>query len=523
MASHTSKSKSQTVSNGKSVINEQDLRELVYHNQLTQRRILSAFADQRRDIGKECGYPETGELTAEKYSELYEREPLAARVVDLMPLECWQVTPLLFETEDLGKTTAFEQAWEDVGKGLRGNSKFQTNDGNPIWQYLERVDRLSGVGHYGALLLGIDDGQDLYKPLLMADPEKSVGTGNQRKLLYLRALPETECRITQWESDPSNPRYGQPTMYDVTTTYPSGASTVVSRTQPVHWTRIVHIADNIDRNEIYGVPRMQKLYNRLYDLHKLYGGSAEMYWKGAFFGLAFETHPQLGGQVDIDADSMRAQISAYENTLQRYLALPGMSVKTLAPQVVDPSPQIERQIEAICIYLGCPKRIFMGSERGELSSAQDMRLWYARVKHRQITRVTPGIIVPLVDRLIAAQVLPTPESYDVLWPDVAGLTDQEQAGIAVSRTDAIVKYIAGQGEALIDPLDYLVRILGFTYDEARMVLDNRNSNEIEVDEEPDPFGPQGAPAGVRVDKMKFDDEFNRKGGESAFRKTDKEN
>src|SRR6185312_3650467 len=148
----------------------------------------------------------------------------------------------------------------------------------------------------------------------------------------------------------------------------------------VHWSRVIHIADNLRNSEIFGVPRMQPVYNRLLDLRKLYGGSAEMYWAGAFPGLSLETNPQLGGDVLIDQSAVRSMMGQYRNGLQRYLQLTGMSAKVLSPTVVDPTQQVDKQIEAICIELTIPVRVFKGSERGELASNQDDSTWNDRVR-----------------------------------------------------------------------------------------------------------------------------------------------
>jgi hypothetical protein len=122
--------------------------------------------------------------------------------------------------------------------------------------------------------------------------------------------------------------------------------------------------------------------------------------------------------VTIDKADVRNQIENYVNSLQRYLALTGMSAKTLAPQVSDPSSQIDKHLEAICIQLGIPKRIFMGSERGELASSQDDASWNDRLKARQQGYITPRIIVPFVDRLIAVGVLPEPNYVEPVEEDL---------------------------------------------------------------------------------------------------------
>ena len=158
------------------------------------------------------------------------------------------------------------------------------------------------------------------------------------------------------------------------------------------------------------------------------------------------------------------------NGLQRYLLLTGMSAKTISPQVVDPTSQINVQVQAICIQLGIPQRIFMGSERGELASSQDEGTWNDRLRDRQNNYVTPRIIVPFIDRLIAIGVLPQPVEYFVVWPDLYAMTEAEQASVAVARTNAMAAYVAGNVEAMMTPLDYMVRVLGMSEEEAGSTL-----------------------------------------------------
>lgn len=194
-----------------------------------------------------------------------------------------------------------------------------------------------------------------------------------------------------------------------------------------------------------------------------------MYWRGAFFGLSIEGHPDE--TTKFDADTVRTAMEKYMTGLQRYILSPSATIKSLAPQVVDPSPQIDVQITAICIQIDVPKRIFMGSERGELASSEDKGSWNGRLNGRQIGYITPRIIVPFADRLIMIGVLPEPEGYSVVWPDLDALTDEQQAAVAAKRTEAMAKYVGGNVEAIMPPLDFLTRILGMTNEEAEAILE----------------------------------------------------
>ena len=481
----------------------QDAREILEHvevllgNAVTSRaKLLSKLTDERRDIDAECGYPGSP-VPAQKYQGLYERDAIAARVVQVYPKECWQVQPTLYNDENPAQHTAFEDAWQALGKGLRGEPSYQRGEkGSPIWEYLKRADELSGIGRYGIILLGVDDTRDYASPLR---PQRG------RKLLFLRCLPETLAQITQYETDRYNPRYGQPVQYLVTMTDPrhAGTGTGTDTTSiNVHWSRVVHIADNLDTSEVFGEPRMAAVLNRILDLQKLYGGSAEMYWKGALPGISLETHPQLGGDVRIDREAVRGEIEQYMNGLQRYMALTGLTAKSLAPQVVDPSSQINTQIEAICIRLGVPKRVFMGSERGELASSQDDAAWNDRLRERQNNYLTPRLIVPFVDRLINIGVLPEPEGgYVVAWPDLTSQSEEERATVAFKSAQALAQYVTAGVESLVPALEFLTHFMGMPEAEAQSIIKKRDktagANNAPVQQGAGTHNPAGIPGGVR--------------------------
>lgn len=436
----------------------------------------------KRDILKECDHPES--VGVSEYARLFARNPIAARVVECLPSESWQAQPQIFEDDSPEVSTPFEQAWADLGKSLRGErSWYADNDGNPIWEHLRRADILSGIGHYGIILLGIDDGKELDQPIDgfvdpapdASKPRSFVNNQGQRRLLFLSVFDESAVQTVEFETNRRSPRYNKPKEYTISLAQAElHSGTSLGRDSgsfKVHWSRVVHIADNLTSSEVYGVPRMRPVLNRLIDLDKLYGGSAEMYWRGAFPGISLETNPQLGGDVTLDTEALRQMMWNYINGLQRYLALTGMTAKSLAPQVVDPSKQVEIQLDAICIKIPIPKRVFMGSERGELASGQDDSTWNDRLRDRKHCYITPRIIVPFIDRLIQVGVLPEPvDGYHVDWPDPESLKPQERADIAVKRTDALAKYVAGQVSSIFDPLDFLTRILEIPEDEAMEIL-----------------------------------------------------
>ena len=451
--------------------------------------------DLRRNIDDECGFPGKGRITLEDYAYLFERLSVAARVVEIAPRETWKVSPSVYEDEDSGIVTEFEQALSDLGKQLRGESWYESGgdeQGNPVWQMLQLVDELSGVGQFGVLLLGLAGDEDLSEPSSGINPDGTRSEGAANELRYLRAYDQTKVQIDQYERDKSNPRYGKPTMYTIQVAgYDSEGINPGSLpdvgTIKVHWSRVIHVADLFHQStssDVFAIPRMRPVYNELLSCRKIAGASGEFYWNHGSRDLIIESHPQLGGRVRFPAN-MKSEVENFQTGLQRSLRLAGASAKTLSPAVSDPTPHLMIQVKLICVKIGCPERIFWGSERGELSSSQDERGWADRIMGRQNGYVTPRIIVPFIDRCIQLGILPEPEQYYVAWPNLRDLSPQERAVVVGQRMEAMAKYVGGNVSPLMAPIDFLTRELDYSQEEATQILKTAQEEPEVPDEEPE--------------------------------------
>ena len=323
------------------------------------------------------------------------------------------------------------------------------------------------------------------------------------RLLFLRAYDEGLVQIVRYEWNIRNPRFGYPVMYRVTlndpTTQHAGVGLPLA-TVFVHWSRVLHVADvhaNATSSEIFGIPVCQPILNRLIDLQKLYGGSAEMYWKGAFPGLAFETRPELTGDVDIDVAGTQAMMQQYENGLRRYLTLVGMQVKSIAPQVVDPSKHIDKYLEAICIQIRWPKRKFIGAEQGQLASSQDEMDARRAIEERERNYGMPRLVVPFFDRLIKLNLLPTPEEgYVGEWPERYASSDKDKSIISVGWVKAMQQYYASGLAMFVEPKTFFVVFMKFTEEQADAIIEaskkykeeNEPSSGLPGAPDPTPYG-----------------------------------
>lgn len=426
--------------------------------------------DARRDIYEECHWSKDWDAHSLYWN--YQRNPVAARVVEVLPKESWQVTPWVYETEDMETVTPFETAFSEVSNMLNGQLSFYRGPENAnFWEYMRRLDVMSGVGRYGVLLLGIDDGKDLSTPADLR-PRNSP----DRRLIYLRVYPESMAKITAYDNSKFSPRYGHPETYSVST-YDSEFSSSEGASPPsdtvnVHWSRIIHVADNLESSEVLGTPRQVPVLNCLSNIEKIYGASAEGYWLSCFPALSLETLPQLDGEVYMDEARLRVMMEDYAQGLQRWIALQNMSANPLKPDVVDPNPHLTAQLQLISLKIGVPLRILLGTERGEAAASQDDAAWNDRIRERENDHITPRMIVPTVDRLILMGILPVPsEGYRVQWPDLESQGAIEKANSAMKLSQALAQYVSS-GAALLMPMQhFLTKIMKMTDSEARSIVE----------------------------------------------------
>lgn len=407
--------------------------EIRNRNDIANRLGLS-FNNDARDTYKALGYPK--DIVFDQYWGFYSRYDIAKRVVDLPANACWQKPPEIKEDQNGEDETEFEKQWSDIEKE------------NKVWHFMSRIDRLSGIGEFGILLLGFDGNAELEMPVESAT-----------RLLYIRPYKQNRVTIQKFVEDLSDKRYGLPEIYSLKVTNSNGGTVETL----VHWSRIIHIADELTEDDIYGTPRLKNVYNLIAGLHLVSGGSGEMWWRGAFPGLAFI----LDSEAELDPTQgltdLNNEINDYIHDLNRTMRLQGMDVKNLAPQVADPSNHVEVLLTLIAAARGIPKRIFMGSERGELASGQDQTAWNKSTRERQTNYCGPQIVRLFVDRLIMVGILVKPKNgYLVNFPDITVPTEEEETKVAKTKSETLATYGNSSGaQEIVPPSIFLKHVMKF--------------------------------------------------------------
>ena len=427
---------------------------------LTMRGAVSSYLGKSfsgdRDLYTALGY--TVDPIFSHYMARYERQDLARAIIDAPVRACWRQLPELTESQE--DETEFESQWIELV------------DHRSIYHYLSRCDRLGSIGQYAVLLLGFDDGAELTEPVVSA-----------KDLLYLMPYTQDAASIDQYDKDPKSERYGQVNQYSINM---SVGTAETSMTKKVHWSRVIHVSEDNLSSDVFGTPRLQAVLNRLQDIEMISGGSSEMFWRGGFpgFGLKVDSDARVGKQ---DLPDLEDEMKKYIDGLQRYIRLEGITIQELKPQIADPSSHINILIDLIAAAVRIPKRILLGSERGELASSQDETNWAQRIDERRREHCEPKLLRPLIGRLIEVGVLAEPkEGYTVDWPDLLTPSDKEKAEVGQIRSKALKDYVEASGASdMLPPSIFLRHFLHFTTDEIDQIEAAVEQMHVEADSDED--------------------------------------
>lgn len=339
----------------------------------------------------------------------YIRQDIAARVINAPVWGTWTDGPML--EADAG----FNEAWKKVV------------DESDAFFHLGKADSFAGLGAFSVLVIGIDDGRRLNTPV------SKPPAGVTRKITYLQPYLEGSVEVILFDEDMTSPRFGQPVMYRIT----PGESILDRRSVDarlrqhtkfeVHWSRLVHLADNTLENRIFGHSRLEPIYNTLDDILKVSGGSAETYWLTANRGMQVDVDKDVEMDPD-DADNLAEEVDEYEHGLRRIIRTRGVKVNSLGSNVADPKNTFGVLLALLSANTGIPQRVLMGAEAGQLASQQDRANWAVTLEQRIKNFAQPQVLKPFVMRLMTMHVLPTPTSSVVInWPEPFKMNPLERA------------------------------------------------------------------------------------------------
>lgn len=422
-----------------------------------------------RDLYATFGYPR--EVSTNLLWALYLRGGIAQRIVRSFPQATWREHPTVGDGEGDSSETgeSFSTFSYEVDKLLKKHN---------VIHYLERADRVASIGRYGILVMGFKDGVPLTQPVGKAD------------LAYLSPYSELNVTISKWDTDPKSERFGKPELYQVSgnSIIDAGATRGPTNAFTIHHSRVLHIAEFLEEDDTFGVPCLLPIINYLQDLDKVVGGSAETFWLTANRGVAFWADKDAV-MTDEQIADLKKQAEDFSNQQQRWMTGQGMTAQVLRSESPDPTGNAEKILDLIAGTKRIPKRILIGSERGELSSGQDENAWNLVIDERRTNFAGPCILKRFLIRMVETGNLPEPKpkekpkntsgemkkpislykppaptppafnkdkedeiDFEITWPETATIGPVEESTVAVNLTNALTNYAKSPGVELVMPV-----------------------------------------------------------------------
>ena len=376
----------------RSIVDFRDLRNRVFRD--------------KKNLDSVFGYPDT--VTYEDLNSLRDRLGIFERLLDKPASATWGIPPDIEVDND---SDEFLNAWNDIVQN------------HNIWKVLYSLDKMAAMDDYAILLIVFEGDTDLSAPL------SELKDNSLRKIAYIQQYPATRAKIDSYINDRMDPRYGLPEYYRIKNKnvqmIGSSLNSETFNEIKIHYSRVLHVAENALEDSLFGTPRMKRHFNTLLDYKKAVGGAAEIFWNAAYNGFQVDIPPDI--EVSPEKEKQLSdEVKAFYSNFSRFIKTKGVEIKPLGGNTVDPTGLIDVLITTLAIEAEIPKRILIGTEAGELSSEQDRANFARVVKVRQLLFAESVVLNPLVRLLFRANVLPHTSNLKWKWEDAFTLNPLEK-------------------------------------------------------------------------------------------------
>lgn len=377
---------------------------------------------KRTKLWDEFGYPEQVEFDG--YYRAYERNAVAHAAVHNLLDSCWVDSPTIIDGEE-GKESTETTPWEkQVTKLLKR-----------LWPKIKDADRRNLVGRYSALLIQLKDGGD-WKDAVNVATVKALGDK-----AVVRLIPAWESQVVPgtYVTDMQSDRYGQPEFYYFNE-QPVGDDKTYGpmRSVQVHPDRIIIICEGSeDENMLSGVPFLRAGYNKLLDLEKISGGSAEGFLKNASrqLSMEFDSTTQIDELVKQAtaagygtlAEAMNDKVQKLNRGTDAAIAMQAGKVGVLSVAAADPSPSWTVAANEFSASIQSPFTMQFGQQTGRLASDEDKTAWAKRCNGRRWGHQT-ALVTVIIERFWSFGVITPPKSGEVtlVWSDLLAPSEKEK-------------------------------------------------------------------------------------------------
>ncbi|ECD2968470.1 DUF1073 domain-containing protein [Salmonella enterica subsp. enterica] len=388
---------------------------------------------KRRRLYQEFGYPET--VGFDDFFRAYKRNAVARAAVRRLIDNCWQDNPQIFEGEKKSDEAKKESGWDK-----RTNKFFKK-----LWKQIKGADRRNLVGNYSALLVQIRDGGKWSDPVNKA----TVRSLQERALVRLIPAWEAQIDVSGWEVDPESERFGLPKMYQFTELPVGSDSGKPGRIISVHPDRVFILAEGADDGSLDGESMLEAGFNKLLDIEKISGGSAEGFLKNASRQIKFNFSKDtkfanlakaLGTTEDKLADAMDEQVRRLNDSTDSAVIMQEGDAGVLSVAAADPEPTWRTALNEFAATIPIPVKILIGMQTGERASSEDMKDW-AKTGNSRRNGFLSDVIEGIVRWFVFLEMLPAPANDELYieWTDLLAPSEADKIDLMLKMADVATK------------------------------------------------------------------------------------
>lgn len=377
---------------------------------------------KRTKLYEEFGYPD--ELGFDQYYRAYERNPVAYAAVHKLLESCWTDKPTIIDGDE-NKESTETTPWEKTATKLLSKH----------WAKIKDADRRNLVGRYSALLIQFKDGREWKEPV----DTNVVSRLRDKAIVKLIPAWESQIKPGNFDTDTMSETYGEPVNYQFNE-QPVGDDGTYGpvRSVMVHPDRVIILCEGSeDENMLSGVPFLRAGYNKLLDLEKISGGSAEGFLKNASrqLGISFDAATDMKTIADMAKEAGYANLGEAMNDKMMKLnrgtdaALVTQSGTTsvLSVAAADPAPSWTVTANEFSSSIQCPFTILFGQQTGRLASDEDKADWAKRCNGRR-WGFQSLVVEKVLERFWTMGAIEHPSSGEVTlaWSDLLAPSEKEK-------------------------------------------------------------------------------------------------
>lgn len=437
---------------------------------------------KRERLNEEFGYPKY--LTFILCYLAWRRCALANAAVERMVEGCWVDYPEIFE----GDKSKDAEALTDWDKTVARLLKKQ-------WQAIRGADRRNLVGRYSALYIQFKDNLDPSQPV----DRNTVKLQGENAIAKLVPLWEEQIYPTAWNTNETSEKFGEPSMYEIIQ-IPLDNQRIPEpgRVMPVHPERVIIFAEGSDDGQLAsGRSLLEAGMNRLFDLDKVTGGSAEGYLKNASRQISFmfddktnfaKLAAALGTDLDGLADALDAQVKRLNRNTDSASFMQAGKAEILSVPHSDPKSTWEILVSEFAATVPIPVKVLVGMQTGERASTEDAKEW-AKTRMSRRNGFLSDRLTALLTHYWELGVINEPVNGEItiVWSDLLAPSELEKIELMKALAEVADISVDAYGVPVIKPNE--IRAAGQLPTDPQ--LEDLENDEQDDKQRRDPFDDDG--------------------------------